>query len=140
MSLVLYLASRDYFLLFGIRILFPLCLLFGTRSQSTYIQYKVNTLSLPSSQLGPFLNIPQASILPPPPPQPKGEGTHSPLGEGGSQFGRLEKKPSSLSTQCTRSLGVRVSGIVLRTHFLRCVYAHFLRSFSPATVCGERQE
>ncbi len=38
--------------------------------------------------------------FPPPLPEPKGEGTHSPAGEGvvGSQFGRLEKKPSTLST------------------------------------------
>ncbi len=39
---------------------------------------------------------------PPPPPQPKGERdtTHSPAGEGvgESQFGRLENKPSTLST------------------------------------------
>jgi hypothetical protein len=36
----------------------------------------------------------------PTPPEPKGEGTHSPAGEvvGGSQFGRLEKKLSTLST------------------------------------------
>ncbi len=34
-------------------------------------------------------------------PEPKG-GTHSPAGEGvgGSQLGRLEKNPSTLSTQC----------------------------------------
>ncbi len=33
-----------------------------------------------------------------PPTEPKGGGTHSPVGEGvgGSQFGRVEKKPSTL--------------------------------------------
>ncbi len=40
----------------------------------------------------------------PPPPEPKGEGTHSSAGEGvgGSQFGQLEKKPSTLSTLLVR--------------------------------------
>ncbi len=36
-----------------------------------------------------------------PPPEPKGGETHSPVGEEwGSQFGRLEKKPSTLSALC----------------------------------------
>ncbi len=41
----------------------------------------------------------QASVSPP---WTKGGGTHSPAveGTGGSQFGRLEKKPSTLSTLC----------------------------------------
>ncbi len=41
----------------------------------------------------------QASVLPP---EPKGEGTHSPAGEGvgESQFQRLEKKLSTLPTLC----------------------------------------
>ncbi len=43
--------------------------------------------------------LPQATV-PPPPTEPKGVGTHPPAGEGvgGSQFGRLEKKPCTLST------------------------------------------
>ncbi len=43
----------------------------------------------------------QASVSPPPP-QPKEGWTHSPVvgGVGGSHFGRLDKKPSTLSTLC----------------------------------------
>jgi hypothetical protein len=47
-----------------------------------------------------------ASVLPP---EPKGEGAHSPSGGGvgESQFQRLEKKLSTLSTLC----GLRVWGL-----------------------------
>jgi hypothetical protein len=45
--------------------------------------------------------LPQASVYPPPPPN-RGGGARSPAGEGvgESQFGRLEKKLSTLSTLC----------------------------------------
>jgi hypothetical protein len=39
-----------------------------------------------------------------PPPRTKGGWTFSPAGEGGSQFGQLEKKPSTLSTLWKRHL------------------------------------
>ncbi len=39
-----------------------------------------------------------------PPPEPK-EGAHSPAGEWGSQFRRLEKKLSNLPTLCTLPTG-----------------------------------
>ncbi len=47
--------------------------------------------------------LPQASVPPPPPTEPKGagsQGTHSLASEGAgeSHFGRLEKKPGTLST------------------------------------------
>ncbi len=51
------------------------------------------------SELGsPHPLYPQASV--PLHPEPKGEGIHSTVGEGvgGTQFGRLKKKPSTLST------------------------------------------
>ncbi len=49
-----------------------------------------------------------------PPPEPKAEGTHSPAGEGvgKSQFGRLEKKPNTLSTPCLVSIP-NASGVSL---------------------------
>ncbi len=37
-----------------------------------------------------------------------GEGTHSPAAEG-SQFGRLEKKPNTLSTQCFKDFKLQQS-------------------------------
>jgi hypothetical protein len=43
------------------------------------------------------------------PPGTKGGGTHS-LGAGSSQFGRLEKKPSTLSTLCPASTAPSVRG------------------------------
>ncbi len=51
-------------------------------------------------------HLPQASV---PPPEPQGVGIHSPAGEGvgESQFGRLEKKPSTLSTLCRRLSQIR---------------------------------
>ncbi len=48
------------------------------------------------------VNLLQASAYPPPPPETKEWETHSPAGEvlGESQFGRLERKLSTLSTLC----------------------------------------
>ncbi len=53
-------------------------------------------MSVPSSEVGPPSLSPASECVPPP--RTKG-GAHLPAGEGGvSQFGRLEKKPSTLST------------------------------------------
>ncbi len=56
-------------------------------------------MSVTSSEIGtPPPPLPQASVYPLP--EPKEGGAHSPAGEGvgGSRLGRLEKKPSTLST------------------------------------------
>jgi hypothetical protein len=45
--------------------------------------------------------LPQASVFPPPPFNQRGRNTLAcGRGDGGSQFGRLEKTPSTLSTLC----------------------------------------
>jgi hypothetical protein len=58
-------------------------------------------MSVPSSEVG--LPSPASECVPPTEPR---MGAHSPAGEGvgESQFGRLEKKPSALSTLCIKSL------------------------------------
>ena len=55
---------------------------------------------IPSYELGLPHPLSHKRLSPPPPPNLKWEGTHSPAGEGvvGSQFGRLEKKSSTLSS------------------------------------------
>ncbi len=54
-------------------------------------------MSVPSSESGSLTPSPASECVPPTP-EPKGEDTHSPAGEErGSQFGRLEKKRSTLS-------------------------------------------
>jgi hypothetical protein len=66
-------------------------------SQSTYIHREVQCL-VPSSELGPPYPSPASSCVPP---GSKTEGTHSPAVEGvegGFLFGRLKKKPSTVST------------------------------------------
>jgi hypothetical protein len=59
------------------------------------------TVFVPLSEFGPLHPLPRKRVWPLPPPVTKG-GTHSSVGEGvgGSQFGRLEKKPSTLSALC----------------------------------------
>ncbi len=52
-------------------------------------------MSVLSSELGPRRPLSSKRVPPPPPPEPKGGDT-----KGGSQFRRLEKKLSTLSTLC----------------------------------------
>ncbi len=70
-------------------------------SQNTSHQkvHNTYTLSVPSSELGPHPLFRKRVC---PPPETKGEGAYSPAGAGvgESHFGRLEKKPSTLSTLC----------------------------------------
>ncbi len=63
-----------------------------------YIYTWNTTVSVPSSELGPHSLSRKRVCSPPSQPEPKGEWTHSPVGEGvgESQFGRLEKKPSTV--------------------------------------------
>ncbi len=60
----------------------------------------VGSRAVLSSHLGPHPPSPASECVPFP--KPKGKGIHSLAGEGvgggGSQFGRLEKKPSTMST------------------------------------------
>ncbi len=72
----------------------------GLEAQSTYIHLECTVrqcLSFRWNWDPPPLPLPQASVLPP---ETKGGGTPSPAGEwvGESQFGRLVKKLSTLST------------------------------------------
>jgi hypothetical protein len=72
-----------------------------SRAQSTYVPRVPQCLS-PIVRIGtPPPPLPQANVSSP---GIKG-GTHSPAGEGvgGSQNGRLEKKPSTRSTLCSTS-------------------------------------
>ncbi len=52
-------------------------------------------MTVPLSDLALSAPLPQASVSPPP--AAEGGGKHSLAGEGGSQFGRLERKPGILS-------------------------------------------
>jgi hypothetical protein len=68
---------------------------------TTYTPRVPQCLSTPIVRIGtpPPPPLPQASVYPPPPP-PNQRRRISPAGEGvwGSQFGRLKKQPSTLST------------------------------------------
>ncbi len=71
--------------------------------QSTHIPWVPQCLS-PRPNWDPPLPLPQAIV---PSRNQTGGGTHSPAGEGvkgGSQFGRLEKKPSTLPTLCSHPI------------------------------------
>ncbi len=85
---------------------------------------------------------------PPPPPIKGGEGTHSPAGEGGgSQFGRLEKKLSPLSTlwcRCFRIILVLVRRWQNQKDFFTILMkemyiakASLVQNVSPGTVSTE---
>ncbi len=74
-----------------------------TLSPTKYMYTLTTTVSVPSSELGPPPLPLTKTIVECAPRNLEGGGTHSPAGEGvkgGSQFGRLEKKPSTLSTLC----------------------------------------
>ncbi len=62
-----------------------------------HVDYTNNTVFVPSSELGPPTPSPTCEGAPPR--NQRGGGQHSPAREGwGAQFGRLEKKPGTLST------------------------------------------
>jgi hypothetical protein len=75
----------------------------GIKAQSTYINREVQCLS-PRLNWDPPTPSPPASVFSPPPGTKGGGDTLAcGWGGGGSQFGRLERKPSTLSTLwCTR--------------------------------------
>jgi hypothetical protein len=58
---------------------------------------------VPSSALGPLHPLSRHRVIPPPRNQTGGHTLACGRGGGGSQFGRLEKKPGTLSTLCISS-------------------------------------
>ncbi len=84
------------------------------RPQSTYIPRVPLCLSLRPNWDYPTPSPASECVTPPPPPEPKEEGNTLACGwrgggEGRSQFGRLEKKPSTLSTLCARQQNTAAS-------------------------------
>ncbi len=78
----------------------PILSLQYSTSQSTYLPRVPPCLSLRRNWTPPPSPLQQASVYPSLPPEPNVGGTRSPAGEGvgESQFGRLEKKFSTLCT------------------------------------------
>jgi hypothetical protein len=78
-------------------------------AQSKYTVYKESTtVSVPSSELGISQPFFRQQVCPAS--QNQGVGAHSPAGEGlgESQFGRLEKKLSTLPTLCCTGIRERI--------------------------------
>ncbi len=100
-------------------------------------------MSVPSSELGPPYPSPASSCVPPP--DQRREGTHSPAVEGvegGFLFGRIKKKPTTLSTLwlpctilkcCSSSSHCITASALLPWGLVMFIETHFLNLLNTPT-------